>query len=389
MNTRQLGLGLAGYGMIGRLHAMGYRQLPFIYPGKLPEIELRSVCTTRPESAGAARAEGGFAAAVTDLNQLVEDPAVDVVDISLPNQLHRPAIEAALTAGKHVYCEKPLAGTLEDARAIAAMVERAGKSSGSPPARFGMVFQYRFIPAISKARELIQQGKLGRIYTYRAEYLHTGYQNPDRPLSWRMKKEEGGSGALGDLGSHVIDLVRYLLGEFESVQGHLETFVKERPLAPGDPRKGAVTVDDVAWFRARMTCGAIGTVEASRFATGTLDDLRLWIYGEKGALHFNLMDAGFLDWFREDDPGGTYGGSRGWQRLQTVQHYPDARTPPGRAPIGWSRSHTENQYQFLQAVINNRDPEPGIIDGLRVQLVIDAVERSAAAGGSTVTVEER
>lgn len=382
MGNSMIRLGVAGYGMIGRLHAMNYRQIPFVYPGKLPGIVLQTVCTSSEESARAAREEAGFNSAVTDLAAIVSDPSVDVVDVSLPNQLHRPVIEAAFAAGKHVYCEKPLTGTVEDARAIARVVRG---TSGSP--RLGMVFQYRFIPAVIKAKEMIDAGRLGRVYTYRAEYLHTGYQNPDRPLSWRLRKEEGGSGALGDLGSHLIDLVRYLLGEFESVQGHLETFVKDRPRAAGSRERDPVTVDDVAWFRARMADGAVGTVEASRFATGTLDDLRLWIYAEKGALHFDLMDPNYLDWFDEANPGGSYGGARGWQRLQTVQYYPGAQTPPSRSPVGWNRAHTENQYQFLRAITAGRDPSPGIVDGLRAQLVIDAVERSAADEGRTVAVE--
>lgn len=385
VDTGHLGLGVAGYGMIGRLHTMNYRQIPFIYPEQLPVLDLRMICTSREESARAAQAEGGFVSAVTDPIELTRDPSVDVIDISLPNNLHRPLVEAALAAGKHVYCEKPLAGTIEDARAIKAALDRTAVAGR---ARFGMVFQYRFFPAVMKAKEMIDDGRLGRIFTYRAEYLHTGYQSPDRPLSWRMKKDEGGSGALGDLGSHVIDLVRYLLGEFDTVQGHLETFVKERPVAKGSAEKGPVTVDDVAWFRARMADGAVGTVEASRFATGTLDDLRVWIYGEKGALHFDLMDASFLEWFDESRPAGLYGGERGWQRLQTVQYYSGAQAPPARAPIGWSRAHTENQYQFLRAVTEGRDPSPGIVDGLRAQLVMDAVERSAADGGRAVPVEK-
>lgn len=394
--SRHLGLGVAGYGMIGRLHTMNYRQLPFVYPDRLPELKLHAICTSRDESARAAQAEGGFTTATTDPNALVTDPEIDVVDVSLPNNMHRPIVEKALAAGKHVYCEKPLAGTIEDARAIRDAVDRAASRTATQqsgglddrgPARFGMVFQYRFFPAVLKAKELIGAGRLGRVYTYRAEYLHTGYQNPERPLSWRMKKDEGGSGALGDLGSHVIDLVRYLLGEFESVQGHLETFVKERPVTKGASQKGAVTVDDVAWFRARMADGAVGTVEASRFATGTLDDLRFWIYGEKGALHFDLMDPNYLDWFDESAPAGDYGGERGWRRLQTVQYYPGAKSPPARAPIGWSRAHTENQYAFLKAIAEGREPSPGIVDGLRTQLVIDAVERSAADAGRSVTVE--
>ena len=338
------------------------------------------MCTSRTETAQAAKAEAGFARAVTSQDALITDSDIQVVDVTLPNHLHLPAVTAALSAGKHVYCEKPLAGNINDARQIARTVHGSDAS-------FGMVFQYRFIPALMKARELVQEGKLGRIFTYRAEYLHSGYQDPQRPLSWRMKKDEGGSGALGDLGSHVIDLIRYLIGEFDSLQGHLETFITERPVSKGAEETGPVTVDDVAWFRARMKNGAIGTVEASRFATGTLDDLRIWIYGERGALRFGLMDPNFLYWFDESQAGGEFGGSRGWQRLDTVANYPGAKTPPARAPLGWARAHAESQYRFLRAVAEGSEPSPGIVDGLRAQLVIDAVERSAANDGAAVSVE--
>jgi levoglucosan dehydrogenase len=379
--TPRVNIGLLGYGGIGRVHSMSYRQLPFIYPQSPASPVLHTVCTSRTETAEAAKDEAGFLRAVTDTDALIADSEIQVVDVTLPNQMHLPAVRSALAAGKHVYCEKPLAGNIDDARQIAESVRAAAGS-------FGMVFQYRFIPALMKAQELMRDGKLGRIFTFRAEYLHSGYQDATRPLSWRMKKDEGGSGALGDLGSHVIDLIRYLLGEFDSLQGQLETFVNERPVTKGAAEKGKVTVDDVAWFRARMKNGAVGTVEASRFATGTLDDLRIWIYGERGALRFDLMDPSFLYWFDESHSGGQYGGSRGWQRLDTVANYPGAKTPPPRAPLGWARAHAENQHRFLDSVVHGEEPSPGIVDGLRAQLVIDAVERSAAADGSWITVEQ-
>jgi predicted dehydrogenase len=378
--SEQMRIGMIGYGGIGRVHTLGYREIPLLYPGQKPVPVLQRVATSRAETARAAQEEAGFLEAGADLEELTGDTNVDAVDITTPNHLHRGAVEAAIAAGKAVYCEKPLAHTAEDARAIAAAVERGGVP-------FGMVFQYRYIPAIMKAKELVDAGRLGRIFTYRAEYLHSGYQDPNRPLSWRMKKEEGGSGALGDLGSHVIDLVRHLVGEFASVQGHLETFIQERPVSKGAAEKGPVTVDDVAWFQARMANGAVGTVEASRFATGTLDDLRIWIYGEKGAVKFDLMDPNFLYFFDETGSKGDFGGDRGWQRFDTVGNYPGAKAPPPRAPLGWHRAHAESQYRFIHAVAEGMSPSPGILDGLRTQLVMDAVERSSQENGSWTEVE--
>lgn len=382
-----IGLALFGYGGIGRLHAAGYRQIPFLY-GVRPEI--RWVCTSRGETARVAAEECGAEHWTAEWEAALADPQVTAVDVTVPNHLHAEAVTQALAAGKHVYCEKPLAASTADAETIAAAVRGSDRI-------FAMTFQYRFVPAVLRAKQLIDEGKIGRVYTYRAEYLHSGYQNPDRPLSWRMDRERSGSGALADLGSHVIDLVRYLIGEFASVQGHLETFITERPVATGASERGPVTVDDVAWIRSRLESGAVGTIEASRFATGTLDDMRFWIYGERGALHFSLMDLNFLWYFDAEQTGGAYGGSQGWQRLDTVGHYPGAAVPPGRAPMGWLRFHAENQYRFLQAVaaaagsgpssgvaerLTADEALPGIDDGEAVQAVLSATQRSHAADGA-------
>lgn len=398
-----IGIALFGYGGIGRLHAAGYSQIPYLY-GERPHI--RWVCTSRGETAQAAAEESDAGHWDTSWDAALADPKVVAVDVTVPNHLHAAAVTQALAAGKHVYCEKPLSATTADAEAIATAVRGSDRV-------FAITFQYRFVPAVLRAKELIDAGKIGRVYTYRAEYLHSGYQNPDRPLSWRMDQERSGSGALADLGSHVIDLVRYLIGDFASIQGHLETFITERPVSKGATETGPVTVDDVAWIRARLTSGAVGTIEASRFATGTLDDMRFWIYGERGALHFSLMDLNFLWYFDAEQAGGAYGGSQGWQRLDTVGHYPGAAAPPGRAPMGWLRLHAENQYRFLQAVAtagsagngNSRrgagsSPSngvaerltadhalPGIDDGLAVQAVLSATQRSHAADGAWVPVE--
>ena len=293
--SARINIGLMGYGGIGRVHSMCYRQLPFIYPQSPAVPVLHTVCTSRAETAEAAKAEAGFEKAVCDTDALMADRDIHVVDVTLPNQLHLPAVAAALSAGKHVYCEKPLAGTIADARAIVRAVRSA-------PGSFGMVFQYRYIPALMRARELVEEGKLGRIFTYRAEYLHSGYQDAARPLSWRMKKDEGGSGALG-------------------------------------------------------------------------------------SLRFDLMDPSFLYWFDESSAGGQYGGERGWQRLDTVANYPGSKTPPPPAPLGWTRAHAENQHRFLSSVARREEPSPSIVDGLRAQLVIDAVERSAATEGAWTVVE--
>lgn len=368
-----IGIGLVGYGGIGKIHALGYRALPLYYPGRLPEVRLAAVCTSHPETAQKAAAEGGFASGYDSLTELLSDDSVNVIDCSTPNNSHREIIGAALAAGKSVYCEKPLAVSGNEARDI---LRSAGAGSG----RVGMTFNYRFVPAIMRAKALIDEGALGEVYNFRAEYLHTGYQDPTRPFTWRMRAEASGGGALLDLGSHVIDLVRHLLGEFKGVQATTHTFISERPLSKDSSEMGRVEVDDAAWFQAKMVNGALGTVEVSRFATGTLDDLNLRIEGSRGAMRFSLMDANWLYFFDAARKGGSFGGERGWQRLETVQHYPDAVIPPARSIVGWPRTHAENQYQFLRSVVEGRSPSPGLIDGVRAQLVMDAVYDSAKRG---------
>ena len=362
-----------GYGSIGKIHTLCYKELDMLYPGQLPPIDLAAICTSRPETAQRAAQEGGYRTWCTDPSELIHQDDVTIVDCSLPNFAHKSVILEAIAAGKHVYCEKPLAMNGAEAREIVKAATDAG-------VQVGMTFNYRFVPALLRAYELIQEGALGGIYRFQAEYLHTGYQNPERPLSWRLDKSKSGGGALVDLGAHAIDLIRHLLGEFEALQAFTKTYVPERPVASGAQEKGAVTVDDAAWLQVKLQNGAIGTIEASRFSTGVLDELRFEICGEKGALRFNLMDANCLYWFDASRKGGAFGGDQGWIRLDTIQHYPGASIPPPRSILGWTRTHAENQYTFLKAILEGKAPQPNIIDGLRTQLILDAAYASAEQG---------
>jgi predicted dehydrogenase len=360
-----LGIGMAGYGGIGKLHTLAYRSIPSYYPN-FPRYKLAAVCTRSEKSAQAAAADGGFAKAYTDLQDMVADPDVHVIDCVLPNDAHKAAVLATLKAGKSIYCEKPLALTGAEARELAAV---AAASTGT----LGMTFNYRFVPAIQKARRLVESGALGEIYRFHAEYLHTGYQDASRPLTWRMRMATSGGGAIMDLGSHVIDLVRYLAGEFDSVSATTKTYITQRPLSKGSAETGPVDVDDAAWIQATLKNGASGTVTVSRFATGSADDLRLIIEGSRGAFRFDLMDANWLYWF----DAARKSGEAGWTRLETIQSYEGAVVPPARAILGWDRTHAENQYQFLKSVIERTPPSPGIRDGLTNNLVMDAAYTSA------------
>ncbi len=368
----EIGIGLVGYGQIGRIHTLSYKDLSMLYPGALPPLTLAAVCTSRKETAAAAAKEGGYASWCTDVQEIVRQGSVSIIDCCTPNHQHRQTLLAAIAAGKHVYCEKPLALNGAEAREIAREAEKAGVS-------VGMTFNYRFVPALMRAKRMISDGMLGDVYSFRAEYFHTGYQDPQRPLGWRMRQETSGGGALVDMGSHVIDLILHLLGEMQAVRAVTKTYILKRPLERGSKTLGDVTVDDAAWLEVRLAGGGLGTVEVSRFATGALDDLNLEVFGSKGAIRFSLMDANWLYWFDGTKAGGFQGGDQGWQRLETVQHYRGASVPPARAILGWTRAHAECQYAFLRAVAEGKKPEPGLQDGLRTQLVLDAAYESATS----------
>jgi predicted dehydrogenase len=370
---KKIGIGLVGYGMIGKVHALAYREIPNMYPGALPPVTLAAVCTTNEQSAQKAAHDGGFAGWTTSIESLVSRGDVDVVDVCTPNFAHHEIILAALRAGKSAIIEKPLACTLIEAQEIAA-------AAATAKGRICMIFNYRFIPALTLAQRMIAEGTLGTIYHFEFNYLHSGYQDPIRPLSWKLRRAQSGGGALVDLGSHIIDLARYLLGEFSEVAATTRTYVSKRPISANSAELGPVDVDDAAWLRAKMQSGAQGTLFTTRFATGAADDLNLQIYGERGALKFSLEDANVLNYF----DGHAKPAARGWTRIHTGAQYEGAAVPPPRSILGWNRTHTENIYQFLRALSEERPFAPDVTDGVCVQQIIDeayqSAKRSSAAG---------
>jgi levoglucosan dehydrogenase len=369
----RLGIGLIGYGMIGRVHALAYHELGLYYPGALPPIDLAAVCTTRAETAQRAAAEAGFRTWTTDVDELLKRDDVAVVDCCVPNYLHRPVLMAAILAGKPVIVEKPLALNTNEASEIAAAARRAR-------VRIGLIFNFRFIPAITRAKQLIEEGFLGETYHFQIEYLHSGYQNPDRPMGWKLRRAQSGGGALTDLGAHLLDMTRYLLGEFDQVLASTRTYTTERPSSPGSTQRERVDVDDAAWVQARLASGAFGTVMATRYATGAVDDLNLLIHGQRGALRFQMMEPNWLYVYDQQAAGDPLGGKRGWTRVESIQQYPGSPVPPARSFIGWTRPLAHNLFSFLSAVTRNADPVPGLEDGLRVHQILDAAYASAESG---------
>lgn len=365
---RSLGIALLGYGGIGRVHALGYRAIPFHYGLPANAVRLVGVATRHPQTAERAAAEIGCPVWTTDYRQLLARDDVDAIDCCLPNDQHEEVVVAAAAAGKHIYCEKPLAAGVDAARRMVAAVQEAGVLTQ-------MTFNYRFFPALLQAKQLVDQGFLGRVFSFYGRYYRSSYTDPQKPLTWRLRKDASGGGALFDLGSHVLDLVYWLLGDFAAVNATLETLVKERPLAPGSAEMGQVDVDDLALLQVRMAGGSLGTVESTRFATGAVNDLLLEVYGERGSLRFSLGDPAWLEVY---DAGDTT--LRGFRRLETVQRYAGQKAPDWTAMPGFVRTHTECQYQFLRAIWDDRPASPSLADGLAVQEVMDAACRSAATG---------
>jgi predicted dehydrogenase len=377
---KKISLAMIGYGGIGRVHAMAYRDISFHYGLSADTINLIGVATTSPDTAQKAAREIGCPIWTTDYHELLARPEVDVVDVCVPNHKHEEIITATAKAGKHIYCEKPLALNVAEGQRMVKAAEQAGVKTQ-------LTFNFRFFPAIRRARQLIEAGFVGRVFSFRGRYYRASYISPAKPLSWRLRKDISGSGALFDLGSHVLDLIYYLLGNFGSVQATLDTLIKERPLAAGSTETGPVDVDDIALLHLRMADNTLGLVEASRMGTGATNDLQLEIFGEKGALRFNMADPNWLEVYDVRDPEQPLGGLRGFRRVETVQRYEGQKAPDWTMTPGFVRSHAECQYQFLKAVAENRPAAPTLADGLRVQELMDAALRSSAEG-RWVTVDE-
>ncbi|NIA20562.1 MAG: Gfo/Idh/MocA family oxidoreductase [Anaerolineaceae bacterium] len=366
-----LRVGFLGFGFIGKVHAFGYRTLPFSYPS-LPGAKFVAVCTSNPKTAEAARESFGFERSTLGFREVTEADDIQVVHIATPNRLHREALLSAIAAGKHIYCEKPLVASIEEAREVA---EALGKYHGTAQ----MVFQNRFFPATMRARKLIGEGFLGQLLSFRAAYLHSGSANPDVPLKWKLSAAEAGGGVLFDLGSHVIDLVRHLVGEFAEVDCRTKIAFKERPSLGGKGRR-PVEAEDLALLTVRTVGGVLGTIEATKIATGTLDELRFELHGTSGAIRFNSMNANCLEIYAA---GGPNADECGWQALDTAANYPPpaVKFPPPKFPMGWIRTHVACLANFVQAVAEGRPAEPSLSVGVRIHEIMDACYRSAERSG--------
>ncbi len=366
-------IGMIGYGGIGRVHGMAYRSLPFHYGLPADAVRIGGVATTRVETAQAAAAELGCDFWTADYRELLAHPEIEAVDICVPNHMHAAIVEAAAAAGKHIYCEKPLAMNVAEAQRMVEAAARAGVKTQ-------MTFNFRYYPAVLRARQLVEEGFLGRIFSFRGRYYRSSYIDPNKPISWRQQKAIAGGGALFDIGSHILDMLYYVVGEFGAVQATLDTLIKERPTGSAASERVAVDVDDIALLTLRTKDGVLGTMEASRMGTGLTNDIGFEIFGEKGAIRFSGLDPAWLEVYDVRDADKPTGGMRGFRKIETVNRYAGQKAPDWSMAPDFVRTHAECQYQFLKAIAEDTPTHPTLADGLHIQAVMAAAEKSSAEG---------
>jgi predicted dehydrogenase len=365
---------------MGRAHSNAYRQVGVFFPDVALKPEMTAVCGRDEAGVRAFAEQFGWQSYETDWRKLVARDDVGLVDVSTPGDTHAPIAIAAAEHGKHVFCEKPLANTLDEARQMRDAVQKAGV--------VGMVnFNYRRVPAVQLAKNLIESGRLGKIYHWRAVYLQDWIMDPNFPLVWRLDKNAAGSGPLGDLGAHIVDLARMLVGEIAEVTGLTETFIKQRPVlaasdsglgATGGAEMGQVTVDDAALFLTRFENGAVGTFEVTRFANGRRNYNSFEINGSKGSLVFNLERMNELNVLFSDDAADVQGYRNVLVTEGGAHPYMSAWWPAGHI-IGWEHTFTHGVLDLMNGIAAGTSPHATFEDGLRCQAVLDAVERSAGS----------
>ena len=377
--AKQLNVGLIGYSFMGKAHSNAFRKVSMFFPEIGVEPVMKVICGRTKEAVRGAADQFGWEEHTTSWRRVIARDDIDVVDICTPGNQHAPMVMAALKAGKHVICEKPLTNTLKEAREVLKVAKKSR-------AKTMVAFNYRRVPAVALAKQLIEEGRIGQIYHWRAVYLQDWIMDPDFPLVWRLQKGKAGSGPLGDLGAHIVDLALHLVGDIDTVVGSDTTFIKKRPLAEavdaslgakggGAKKMGQVTVEDASLFLARFKNGAMGSFEATRFAAGRRNHNRFEINGSKGSIAFNLEKMNELQYFNREDEEHV----QGFRELivgEGVHPYMGAWWPPGHI-IGWEHTFVHEVRDFFEAIVKNRKASPDFREGTKVQAVLEAVGQSA------------
>lgn len=374
-----LNVGLIGAGFMGKAHSLAYAAMPmFFWPA--PALPIRhTIAEATGELAAEAASRFGFERATGDWRRVVEDPAIDVVDIATPNHLHAQIAVAAAEAGKHIISEKPLARTAEEARTMLDAARAAGVVHM-------VAFNYRRTPAVALAKKFIDEGAIGRITNFRGTYLQDWSADPASPLSWRFRKDIAGSGALGDIATHVVDLARYLVGEIDAVNAVMSTFITERPLqgdgadALGTVRAtggqtGRVDVDDEVMTLLRFADGAVGSIEATRNAHGRNNFITFEIHGTEGSIAFNYERRDELQLALAADPGDR----KGFRTIYTGPAHPNGPSlwPIPALGIGYGETKIIETHDFFSAIVNGSTVSPNFADGYRIAQISDAIVESS------------
>lgn len=379
---KALHVGMIGYKFMGKAHSHAYRDLSMFFP-KVPPLVMKAICGRNEQGVQEAMQQFGWESYETDWRQLIARSDIDLIDINAPSNVHKEIAVEAARAGKHLFCEKPLALTLADSREMLEAAEAAG-------VKHMIGFNYRFAPAVLLAKKLIDEGRIGTIHHFRGQFLQDWIIDPDFPHVWRLDKSIAGSGALGDLGAHTIDLARFLVGELEEVIGMNKTFVTERPEAAsmtglsakgagagsGNVSKKKVDVDDATLFMAKFANGALGNFESTRFAAGHRCTNFFEINGSKGSVRFDFERMNELEVYFTDDAEDV----QGFRRVlatDAAHAYMDAWWPAGHT-IGYEHTFIHEVVELSEAVAEDRQPVPNFVDGVKCQEVLEAVDLSIA-----------
>ncbi|MFA7068144.1 MAG: Gfo/Idh/MocA family oxidoreductase [Acidaminococcaceae bacterium] len=362
----KLKVGIVGFGYMGRMHAMCYESLKFYY-NAVPDVCLYAVADSNLPDNLPVKFEKTYA----NWQELVTDEDVDIVDICAPNFLHKEILIAAIKAKKHIYCEKPLALDLESAREVMQVVHETGYNNTSR-----ISFEYRFVPAILRAKTMLDEGVLGKLVQFNCKYYGSEFVDPNRPISWQSTKEKAGGGVLYAMGTHALDLIRNMVGEVDRVFALKSTHFKTRPVA-GSNEMGNVELEDI--INVQLDCNGVpGTLLLSQVAAGAGIDFTFEVYGEKGTLKFDQNKPNYISYFSNTDAKEPMGGYSGFKDIETTQKYGgNAVFPPPRVNISWSRYHIASIYDFIMASAYGRQTHPDLLDGYRVNELADAIYASA------------
>ncbi|MBQ8344345.1 MAG: Gfo/Idh/MocA family oxidoreductase [Clostridia bacterium] len=365
-------IGLLGFGSMGKTHTYCAKNLKFFFDTDM-DVEIAAVCTRSIDTAKRAAEKYGIPTYTANEDDIINDDTIDAIDICTPNIYHYETAKKAILKGKHIYCEKPLAVTYDEACELA-------KLAKEHKVKAQIVFNNRFLAPILRAKQIIENGEIGTILSFEGKYLHSSATDVNKNAGWKQNSDICGGGVLFDLGSHIIDLIYYLCGSFESVIGKSQIAYPVRKGMNGEEWK--TNGDEAFYIIAKLECGAVGTIEVSKIAVGANDDLSFRISGEDGSIRFNLMDPNFLELYTNDRKAAPYGGERGYTKIECVNRYeaPGGIFPGIKAPVGWLRGHIGSFFAFCDSVVNNKKTCPDFEDGAYVQKIMECAYKSDRRG---------